>query len=98
MARHPKQCVFCGTPGVTKEHVWGKWLKPYIPRTMINYRKFHVSQDGQIPDVKEELRAGDPRSLSVKCVCRTCNGGWMGDLQEAAKPVMIPLAMGNAAI
>lgn len=31
---------------------------------------------------------GDIRRRGVRCVCIKCNGGWMGSLQERAKPIV----------
>jgi hypothetical protein len=40
-------------------------------------------------------RAGDPLRSKVKIVCKTCNSGWMGGIQSAAKPLLIPLIEGR---
>jgi hypothetical protein len=93
MPSRPKRCIFCDTPEITKEHVFGNWLKPLIPRNMRNYRQLTATQHRTYSDFNHKVRAGDPRSLSVKCVCGQCNRGWMGTLQEKAKPILTPLAV-----
>jgi hypothetical protein len=33
--------------------------------------------------------------LVVKCVCETCNSGWMNDIDQAAKPFATQMALGH---
>jgi hypothetical protein len=42
-----------------------------------------------------ERRAGDPHSRKIKCVCQECNNVWMSQLQETAKPFLIPMLTGQ---
>jgi hypothetical protein len=98
MAPRPKRCIFCDRPEITKEHVFGKWLKPLIPRNMPNYRQLTATQHRIHSDYAHKIRGGDPRSLSVKCVCGKCNNRWMGDLQEETKPILTPLALGHSMV
>ena len=92
------KCIFCGFEGkLTREHIWADWLRAYIPKDMTSYEagKVTVNMPG-IPDkVAAKKIAGDPHSRRVKCVCGTCNSGWMSQLQERAKPVVIPLIEGR---
>ena len=105
------QCIFCGAVGkLTKEHIWADWLKKYIPKDRPNYTAHSqtVWQDGRKTDRKKRLVGGDVRSMRVKCVCNSkthakstpnregCNDGWMCKLQEAAKPIVIPLIDGKS--
>jgi hypothetical protein len=36
-------------------------------------------------------RKGDARSQKLKVVCKACNSGWMSELQDRTKPVLLPL-------
>jgi hypothetical protein len=98
VAERPKTCIFCETGKPTKEHVWGKWLKRHFPRNIVNYRKLIATRHLTHSDHTTKTRGGDPRSLSVKCACRTCNNGWMGRIQEEAAPIVSPMAMGKSCI
>ena len=40
-------------------------------------------------------RPGDPQSQGTTRVCIDCNNGWMSRLQQAAKPVLLPLIQGD---
>lgn len=85
-------CVFCGAPANSKEHVIPQWLSKG-PREDIPgiYQKSVVDLDGTIlRDVRH--RFGD---ITVKCVCTTCNNGWMNDLEEGVRPFLLPLILGT---
>lgn len=95
----PGKCIFCGRGGLTKEHMWADWLRNYIPRAMLE----HVIGDIAIFPEKHELRSlkhreGDPHSRKIRCVCRDCNNGWMSQLQEDAKPFLLPALTGKQTI
>jgi hypothetical protein len=36
-------------------------------------------------------RKGDARSQKLKVVCIACNNGWMSELQDRTKPILLPL-------
>jgi hypothetical protein len=46
-------------------------------------------------DAKIVRHTGDPHSGRVRCVCGACNSGWMSDLQNKTKPILIPLLQGD---
>jgi hypothetical protein len=96
MARASKYCIFCGGSPTTREHIWADWLAKYIPKTM----KKHSSTTSILnPDrsIERTLRVwgGDPRSRQLQIVCKHCNNGWMSELQQQAKPILIPLITGK---
>jgi hypothetical protein len=97
MARKPPgRCIFCDRLGVTKEHMWADWLRNYIPREAsghaTSFEKIHLRHSER----QYQRRMGDPHSRRIKCVCRECNNGWMSQLQEKAKPYLVPMLTGNA--
>ena len=109
MARRSK-CIFCGTEGVlTKEHIWSDWLKNYIPKDLLNYKAGDIilGRDGKPISEKRRIVGGDPKSRRVRCVCgsatylpkirrKGCNDGWMKDLQDLVKPIVLPLIRGES--
>src|ERR1700730_10701224 len=87
MVEQLKCCIFCGSNDkLTNEHVYGEWLKAYVPR-MRNKHEFQYVKSGS-PGVHEyadkKIRAGDPVSSQVRVVCSSCNSGWMSGLQNRA--------------
>jgi hypothetical protein len=72
-------CIFCGYEGddFDPEHWVPKWLsRTLIPKhgTMVG----HVSED-------QTIRKKRYFDLTVEHVCRTCNGGWMSDMETRAR-------------
>src|SRR5579863_3278397 len=95
-AKAPGRCIFCGGFGLTKEHLFADWLRDYIPREM----RSHVSRVALIDppskrQVAEQRHNGDFHSRRIRCVCGTCNNGWMSRLQNSAKPLLAPFLLGD---
>ncbi len=92
----PRRCIFCGKQGkVTKEHVWPQWARDHLKFDDDRYTAASV-QRGQDKAEHPSARngGGDPRFRTLRVVCRDCNSGWMGALQEAAKPLLLAM-IGN---
>jgi hypothetical protein len=90
--RGPGCCIFCGAFGLTHEHLWADWMKEFLPRT----QQYHIARKadvGAFTDERVELhrRTGDLYSRRVYCVCKPCNTGWMSQMQEKAKPYLVPM-------
>jgi hypothetical protein len=79
----PKACVFCGddTYGITAEHVFGDWIS-----------KFFTQELGVQLEGLAELVSADgtsrkypmtPFQQTVKIACKSCNNGWMSDLEKS---------------
>lgn len=84
-----RTCVFCGKPGkLEREHIISDWISDSLKLA------------GLTPPIKHEMKSGERiivwiganrLEVAPKCVCRTCNGGWMSDLEVAVRPVLEPL-------
>lgn len=101
------ECIFCGDPDparLTWEHLWPRWSHKEIKRLM---RKWHgvyglhrIEELSVInADVRVTKRGGDVHDMQVRCVCggdvRSCNNRWMRELENRARPVLIPLMNGH---
>jgi hypothetical protein len=94
--RKLKHCIFCGFRGkLTREHIWADWLKPYIAKDMPKHSRARAVIHKTHTESAVKLQPGDPRSRRVKCVCGSCNSGWMSKLQQRAKPILLPLIRGE---
>jgi hypothetical protein len=82
---------------MTREHVWGEWLRQIVPAEMNKHevRAERIGAPGTPMQAEMRLRAGDPLSSTVKVVCAACNNGWLSQIQERAKPYLIPLIRGQ---
>lgn len=90
-----RSCVFCGVGGkLTAEHVWPAWLDqfiPAIPGGMTGYNHKHGTSDGGFESLFEYKRL-DHRA---RIVCKLCNGGWMNDLENRARPFLKEMISGG---
>ena len=89
-----KSCVFCRRPGnITFEHIWGDWTKRVVPRTSNKHTEARVTvmSPGNPDPAEVRIRAGDTLDASVPVACGECNSGWMSEIQNRAKPYLIPL-------
>jgi hypothetical protein len=96
MSKAQKLCIFCGEPGVTKEHVWPAWLLPYLPRDAVNHASLTETHHRTHVEREVHVHAGAPYSGRLRIVCRNCNNEWMSVLQNEAKPILLPLVLGEA--
>jgi hypothetical protein len=95
----PKQgrrtCIFCGGTGMSKEHIWARWMTPYLPKDAPNYSLLDVVVYPTHETRKEREENRSAYSGTVKLVCEPCNNGWMSVLQADAKPILLPLMTGE---
>lgn len=94
MSRPPNLCIYCGQPGVTKEHIWGQWAIKH------NLVKGDRSEHWVEIPVGTETRKGEnrrkgalnrngtSRHQSLRIACRPCNNGWMSDIVKNAAPTL----------
>jgi hypothetical protein len=94
------ECIFCGASNLTKEHIFPRWSHRYmLPRQ----KGRAVSLSGSVYlDRKETVVGklpGQLRDWQIRCVCGgthlTCNGGWMKDIEDRVKPLLVPLILGH---
>ncbi len=97
----PGRCIFCGSYGLTKEHIWPQWSFKYVPKgpNTTHVRGLVQSSKGS-PRIKGVRRIkqhnGPVNTIQLRVVCRTrCNSGWMSILETRAKPILIPLMLGE---
>jgi hypothetical protein len=78
--------------------VWPTWMTAHVPRDLKNYSAMRATVHLTHSDVMRKVIDGDPRSRRVKFVCASCNNGWMSQLQERAKPILLPLIKGERTV
>jgi hypothetical protein len=84
--------VFCkGTP-VTGEHAWPRWTAKHLPREKAEHLRVVESAAG----LSVEQRGFRPAATTeARCVCRSCNQGWMHELETAAETELTPMIEGK---
>lgn len=75
---------------MTAEHIWPQWLEDVIPRYYAR-TDHHVTAWNMAPRTQ---RATKNRAIATtKRVCGPCNSGWMSQLEQAVKPLIVgPIA------
>lgn len=95
MSHPPNICAYCGKPGRSKEHHWGKWLAKHIAPATPNSTHTVTRADHTTGQMRVEqgplTRQGNVRSQQIKAPCRDCNSGWMKATNEAAKEAILSL-------
>ena len=88
-----ERCAFCpDTADITGEHIWSDWINRIVPTG-----QFRFTWDSHTATPRTYVTALLNQKLPV--VCRTCNNGWMSDLEnEHAKPAMADLIVSDKAV
>ena len=88
-----EQCAFCpNTADITGEHIWSDWINRIVPTG-----RFRFTWDSHTETPRTYLTALLNSKLPV--VCRTCNNGWMSNLEEKhAKPAMADLIVSDKTV
>src|SRR4051794_33684283 len=76
-----RRCCWCGTPKVTREHVFGKWMRDMLPDAEFTFTR--RLPNGQL--VSKMVRLIE---LQTKHVCRKCNNDWGSDLETRAQKAL----------
>lgn len=96
----PGRCIFCDGLGMSKQHVWPKWLSSNIakPHLASNEERKSVTRlrHGKLTSTSGLRKLdGSTMSRKVRVVCRQCNNGWMSRIEEISKPTILRLVNGG---
>jgi hypothetical protein len=79
-----KNCIFCGSPSTTREHVFSQRFHKYLNPAPSGRTDAIVTTLGHTAEQTTFKLPGPMRDWQVKCVCgwtsTTCNNGWMRKL------------------
>lgn len=83
-------CIFCGATNreLTKEHAWSDWLVDV-------FREFKASTYYRDTGSMESW-VTKSFTATVRVVCEQCNNTWMSEIDNAAKPLLIPMVRPGA--
>jgi hypothetical protein len=97
-----RRCIFCGSeivPGTPGEHVYPKWLRKFLADGQFFEHVPGTYKHTYAQEAESWLNRGEYKSKDagpqVDTVCRTCNHGWMSDLEAAASPLLTPMIEGE---
>lgn len=85
-------CVYCGGKGLTKEHIYGKWLSEYldVPKKSTSH-EIKIVHNNHVyinKNAKVARKNRDFFLLTLRIACKTCNETWMSEIQEASMKPM----------
>lgn len=89
-------CLFCNTAATSHEHLWSDWMGKFFPdgfkyyENLTQRRRSNSSENGPA-----NQRDGGPWTKTFKAVCERCNHGWMSEIEESVKPLLMNLALGR---
>ena len=93
-----RACVFCGATDqkITREHILPEWVLETVPMPASGKHtvrhQFHP-QAGKEPT--RNWTTTDRLDLQVSGPCEPCNNGWMSELENEAKPCLLPMMEGR---
>lgn len=93
-----KNCIFCGQRGKkSKEHIWPVWMHEYLGKEGDgnHVRESTTFKNREHIEGSKLERQGYLFSTKFRVVCRSCNNGWMSQLEEDTKPVLVKLMKGD---
>ncbi len=76
-------CIFCQERASTKEDVWPQWLTKRLP--LSDTSRMEAELGGR--NLGNWLNK-TTKLLRVGRVCKTCNSGWMSQLEGQVKPII----------
>lgn len=95
------RCLFCGGEGLSKGHVWPKWVRKLLPNDVSHHEQvfgqfysFSPRLHGN-PSFSTRTRQGHAGSRRPRNTCVKCNTGWMSRIEDYAKHFAAPLMSGQ---
>lgn len=86
-------CIFCGRQADSNEHIFSDWINEVIKVDCVDAHAFLV--EGRQTTHERSYHAKKVAAQEAKVVCGDCNHGWMSDLEDEAKPILVPMITGN---
>jgi hypothetical protein len=72
------KCIFCPNPADSKEDMFPRWIHKKV--------KTREPLSRKLGDIQAEIT--QDQEVRIKCVCETCNNGWMSRLEMKCKPIV----------
>lgn len=89
-----KACIFCDGTGLSKEHFWPDWISKHISKydTDKHVAEVYSSEAKSKPELEKKAeRQGNLVTKKFRVVCKSCNNGWMSELEKSVKPFILSL-------
>lgn len=83
---------------MSREHIWPDWMEELFPRTSADSHnqeklRLRLHKGGhQTAQRTVKTRSGHASTVKVRKVCETCNNGWMSEMENRTKGLLLRLA------
>lgn len=100
MSKPRGRCVFCGGTGLSKQHIYSKWIQGVVETGDAMSGQLATTIDGVQTDhvtiePRISTRQGASHIRQIRNVCAVnCNNGWMKGIEEASRPLLPALVKG----
>lgn len=86
VANMKRACIFCGSnKELTCEHVFPDWLSALFNK---NIKGINKVQGGRLNRTWQSSLFQN----KIKAICKTCNNGWLSDIESNVKDILIKIA------
>lgn len=101
-----RECIFCGSQDLSREHIYSKWIFKILEINKKSFKpSFHNllrSNENGTSD-KMTSNVSDGREIrfdnfTIKLVCKSCNNGWMSELENKIKVILPKLLSSESEI
>jgi len=73
---------------MSAEHIWPAWMVELFPKGKYSAG---IKVDYQRQEVLDKSWTMNDVTHKAKVVCKPCNNGWMSTIEDAARPILVPL-------
>lgn len=93
------KCIFCGEPGLSRTHVWPKWL-----HNLLTKRDVHRIESSSTPrhrpsaGITGRMKQGSIFNVKPRLACIVCNTGWMKGFEDDVETFAKPLFSSHAPV
>lgn len=87
-----KKCIFCQGGSMSKEHFWPDWMSSYFEKSSNSrYGRQIYTSEVKSPSIlsEQKYQNGHLSTKKFRVVCKKCNNGWMSQLEEKVKPLLL---------
>lgn len=87
------KCLFCQSDNLSKEHIFPKWIRPYLKETTFEGTQFTNFGNETLENVMGSSttfgRKESSHGFTTNLACLSCNNTWMSKLENEVKSILI---------
>jgi hypothetical protein len=86
------KCLFCDSEDTSKEHIFPKWLKPFVDNVTFDSILYaNTYEEDFMGCLRSGLvgKRGSSHGYTTRNVCKQCNNTWMSSLEDKVKSILV---------